>query len=269
MKVSVIVPTYNEERVITDCLNSLFQQSYKDLEIIVVNDGSTDNTLSEIRNSKRLQRPAGEIRVLRAAHWGAGAARNFGARHARGEILVFVDADMTFDKDFIKKLIDPILKGKVIGTFSKEEYLGNKDNVWAINWNLNRGLPSGRMHSKDYPDHQPVFRAILKSEFDKAGGFNQNAGYIDDWSLSQKLGVEAVAAHGAIFYHKNPDNLRDVFIQAKWMAKRNYKFGILGGLVRAWFPIKLSPIFLIFKMVFILATTVGVLEYFIFGKVTK
>ncbi|KKR86832.1 MAG: hypothetical protein UU32_C0010G0015, partial [Candidatus Woesebacteria bacterium GW2011_GWB1_41_10] len=178
----------------------------------------------------------------------------------------FVDADMTFDRDFVGNLIKPILAGSAIGTFSKEEYLANKDNVWAVCWNLNRGLPKDRMHSKDYPNHQPVFRAILKSEFEKVGGFDEKAGYTDDWSLSQRLGVEAIVAPGAIFFHKNPDSLKDVFVQAKWTAKRKYKFGIIGGLIKALFPIKLLPAFLIFKIVFILGATIGVLEYFLFGK---
>lgn len=264
MKISVIIPTYNESGVIGECLESLSRQSFRDMEIIVVDDGSSDNTVKELQNSRYP-----ELQVLKQEHKGAGAARNLGAAKASGEILVFVDADMTFDTNFILNLVEPIVEGKVKGTFSKEEYLANKDNVWAVFWNLNRGLPRDRMHSKDYPDHQPVFRAILKSEFERVSGFDEKAGYTDDWSLSEKLGIEAVAAKGAVFYHKNPDNLKDVFIQARWMAKRNYKFGFLGGLTKAWFPIKLSPSFLIFKLVYVAGATIGVFEYFIFGKVSK
>ncbi len=273
MKVSVIIPTFNEEKNIRDCLESLSNQSYKDLEIIVVDDGSTDKTVDKLIVET----------LLKQEHLGAGAARNLGARHAKGEILVFVDADMTFDKNFIEKLIEPIVKGETIGTFSKDEYLANKDNVWARCWNINRGLSQTKMHTDHYPDKQKVFRAILTKEFGKAGGFDERAGYVDDWSLSDKLGVEATSATGAIFYHKNPETLSEVFVQSKWMAKRKYKLGYLGfliALVRVSFPVSIilgivigikENIFeyIVFKVVSDFGQFVGVLEYSLGGKVFK
>ena len=90
MKISVIIPTYNEESVILDCLRSLASQSLKDFEIIVVDDGSTDTTVEKLE----------DVMVLHQNHLGAGAARNLGAKQAKGDILVFVDADMTFDRNF-------------------------------------------------------------------------------------------------------------------------------------------------------------------------
>lgn len=283
MRVSVIIPTYNEEGAIGECLGSLAKQTYSDLEVIVVDDGSTDNTLSEIQNSASKMDALFKIRNFHQQHKGPGAARNFGAKHANGEILVFVDADMTFHKDFIKKLTEPIILGKTIGTFSKEEYLANKENIWARCWNINRGFPPERMHHDNYPNTQKVFRAILKKEFERAGGFDENAGYIDDWSLSDKLGIGAVNAPGAIFYHNNPSSLIDVFVQSRWMAKRKYKLGPIGyliNLVRSSFPISVCagillatyymlPAFLIFKLVSDIGQFIGTLEFFLFGKVAK
>ncbi len=72
-----------------------------------------------------------------------------------------------------------------------------------------------------------MFRAILKTEFDKAGGFDESRGYTDDWSLSEKLGYKATATK-AVYYHDNPASLAEVFWQARWAAKRKYKLGILG-----------------------------------------
>lgn len=277
MKVSVIIPTYNEEKAIGECLASLIKQTYPDFEIIVVDDGSTDKTIEAIAKTGY------EIRVFKQKHKGAGAARNLGAKQAKEGILVFIDADMTFDKDFIKKLIEPILEKKVAGTFSKEEYLANKENIWARCWNINRGFPPDRMHPVDYPKAQKVFRAILKSRFDKVGGFDEKAGYTDDWTLSEKLGVEAIDAPGAVFYHKNPDNLNDVFIQSKWMAKRKYKGGAIGylaGLIRVSLPVSLIkgfllaassllPAFVIFKPVSDFGQFIGILEFLVLKKVSK
>lgn len=276
--VSIIISTYNEESDIEKCLESLSQQTYKEMEIIVVDDGSRDNTVQKLQNSK-----TPKLQILKQNHKGAGAARNTGAREAKGDILVFVDADMTFGKDFIAKLVEPIEKGDAIGTFSKDEYLMNKDNIWAKCWNINRGFPPDKMHPDNYPDTQKVFRAILKSEFEKAGGFNEKAGYNDDWTLSEKLGKEAVVASGAIFYHKNPGNLSEVYVQSKWMAKRRYRMGPLGyliGLARTSFPVSLVAglvksaeifnfQFFIFKLVSDFGQFVGILQYSLGGKVAK
>ncbi|MBI3397550.1 glycosyltransferase [Candidatus Woesebacteria bacterium] len=278
--ISIIIPTYNEEKVIENCLKSLSGQSYKDFEIIIVDDGSVDSTSTIVKN---LKSRIINLKLFEQVHKGAGSARNLGAKHSKGKILVFVDADMTFDMDFIKKLVEPIEKGTTTGTFSNEEYLENKENVWAGSWNFNKGLPISKMHPDKYPNSQKVFRAILKSEFDKVGGFDEKAGYADDWSLSEKLGVQAVVAPGAIFYHKNPESLAEVFNQSRWVSKRKYKLGLIGvfvSLVRVSFPVSLilgiagyiqtaRPDYIIFKIVSDFGQFLGILEYSIMGRVKK
>jgi glycosyltransferase involved in cell wall biosynthesis len=279
MKISVIIPTYNEERSIQDCLGSLDKQKYSDFEVIVVDDGSTDETMERVNSfsSRNFQ-----LRVLKQKHKGAGAARNLGASEAHGDILVFVDADMTFERVFLRKLVAPIVAGKAGGTFSGEEFVSNWENVWSRSWNINEGWKERRRHKKIDLNSQKVFRAIKKSLFVKAGGFAPG-GYSDDYSLSEKLGFEAVLAEGARFYHKNTDRLIDVFKQARWVGKRNYKFGFLGvifALFRASLPISLvmgsfkaiwrkELRFVIFKVVYDLGIFAGLVEYKLFGKGAK
>ena len=275
MKISVIIPTYNEENNIRECLSTITHQLMNDYEVIVVDDGSQDRTLDIVKEFKN-------VRIFTQKHHGAGAARNLGVTKARGEILVFVDADMTFDKLFLKNLIKPI-SGSTVGTFSKNELLGNKENVWARCWNINRGLPATQMHSKEYPDTDRVFRAITKESFDKVHGFDEKAGYTDDYALSEKLGVMAQAADDAIFYHNNPDTLKEVYIQSKWMAKRKYKLGVIGQvgtLVARSLPFSILfglligvinevPQFFVFRVVSDFGQFVGILEHLFGGKVTK
>jgi hypothetical protein len=195
---------------------------------------------------------------------------------------VFVDADMTFDKDFLSNLVKPIEKGLSKGTFSKEEYVSNWDNVWARCWNINEGWEPKQRHIANYPDYQPVFRAILKSEFDRVGGFT-SGGYDDDWSLYKKLGYEAQNAPGALFYHKNPSSLGEVFRHAKWVGKREYKLGMIGdlvALVRSSLPVSLVVglykgikshdfRFLIFKLLYDFGIFIGILEYIFVRKASK
>jgi glycosyltransferase involved in cell wall biosynthesis len=278
MKVSIVIPTYNEERVIKDCLKSISNQSYKNVETIVVDDGSSDKTwniLNDLKNNANLK-------IFRQNHKGVGASRNLGARHAEGNILVFVDADMTFDKNFLRNLVKPILAGKSKGTFSKYEYVSNWDNVWARCWNVNQNWEPKRRHPRNYPDKQKVFRAILKRQFDRVGGFTPG-GYTDDYSLYEKLGFMALSAPGAIFNHENPSSLTEVFRQAKWSGKRKYKLGPLGyiiALIRASFPISIiigllktftsgEPRFLLFKIVYDFGIFLGILELILLRKQVK
>ena len=97
IKVTVTVPVYNGEATIKRCLESICTQMLKEIEIIVVNDGSTDNTLSEIEAIGDSR-----IKVISVKNGGQGLARNVGIDLARGEYLAFVDADDTIDKDMLE-----------------------------------------------------------------------------------------------------------------------------------------------------------------------
>ncbi len=277
MKVSIIIPTYNEEQHIVDCLNSIKNQTYKDLELIVVDDGSADNTLNFVSNLN-----FNNLIILKQKHMGPAAARNYGAQKSKGDILIFVDSDMVFDKKFVEKLIKPIIKNESKGTFSKDEYVLNWNNVWSKCWNINSNLPIKRRISVDYPDTQKVFRAILKREFEKVNGFSKG-GYTDDWSLSEKLDYEATLAQDAVYYHKNPEKLSEIYKQSKWIAKRDYKFGFIGQLytlfvssfvisliIGIYKSIKHSNFyFLIFKIIYDFGIFMGITEMTLFGKSGK
>lgn len=282
--ISTVIPVYNEEQVIGECLKSLQKQSYKDLEIILVDDGSTDKTVKIIENWKlkksRSHSRSGNLILLKQNHLGPGPARNLGASKARGEILVFVDSDMTFDQDFIKDLVSPILEGKTIGTFSKNEMNANQNNIWSKCWNINRNWPTDRLIPPDYPNTAPVYRAILKREFNKVGGFDATGEYTDDWSLSRKLGKKSTLASGATYFHSNPPNLPEVWKQARWIGKNEFISGstirkirslifyslpislVVGFLKSA---INLQPNFILFKIWFDLAVWISTVKSF-FGE---
>ena len=222
--VSIIIPTFNEEKTIANCLKYIKNQTYKPVEVIVVDDGSTDNTEKIIKDLLG-QDGAKNLKLIHQNHKGPGPARNLGAKQAEGGILIFADADMTFDKKFVKDLIQPIISGRAIGTFSKNEMNANLQNIWSACWNINRNWPIDRLIPPDYPETAPVFRAILKREFEKVSGFDATGEYTDDWSLSRKLGVKSTLAKGAIYYHSNPDNLEEVFKQARWIGKNEFIAG--------------------------------------------
>lgn len=222
-KVSVIIACYNEERHISKCISSLLNQTYKPLEIIVVDDGSTDKTPLYIKEFSK-------VIYMRMEHQGTAKSRNAATKRSSGQILSFLDADMEFEPDFIEKLVQPINQGKVCGTFSKLEFVKNWDNPLARCYNRNNNPPlPDKMRIPQDSDEGDDFRAILKSEFMKVGGFD-NTGYTDTWSLAQKLHYKAQNAPGAIYYHYNPDTLDDVYNAAQWIGRRRYKGGKAGSL---------------------------------------
>ncbi|MGM8364863.1 glycosyltransferase family 2 protein [Virgibacillus sp. W0181] len=100
-RVSLIVSAYNIENHIRKCIESLIYQSFKDIEIIVVNDGSTDNTLNEIQKVKKKD---ARINVINQSNEGAMKAREIGFKEAKGEYLLFVDGDDWLAEDAIEIL---------------------------------------------------------------------------------------------------------------------------------------------------------------------
>lgn len=88
--ISIIIPAYNVEKYITECLDSLLGQTYSDFEVVVVDDGSTDGTAAAVA---RVAAADGRVRLVRRANGGVSAARNAGIEASRGEWLMFVDGD--------------------------------------------------------------------------------------------------------------------------------------------------------------------------------
>lgn len=100
-KISVIVPAYNTEKYIAKCLRSITGQTLREIEIIVINDGSTDGTLNEIESCAKNDI---RIKVINQSNQKQGAARNRGIRSARGKYIGFVDSDDWVDADYFEKL---------------------------------------------------------------------------------------------------------------------------------------------------------------------
>ncbi|MBQ9246368.1 glycosyltransferase [bacterium] len=104
-KISVIIPVYNSEKYIAQCLDSILNQSLKDMEIICVNDGSTDASL-DILNEYALKDK--RIKVISQTNTGngAGSARNRGIENAKGEYISFIDSDDYIEKDYLQKMYE-------------------------------------------------------------------------------------------------------------------------------------------------------------------
>lgn len=100
-KVSIIVPVFNTEKFIERCLISLVNQTLKDIEIIIVNDGSTDNSVEIV---KKFQNNDSRIKIINQSNQKQGAARNNGLKNANGEYIGFVDSDDWVDFSYYEEL---------------------------------------------------------------------------------------------------------------------------------------------------------------------
>ena len=107
VKVSIIVPIYNTEKYIEKCLNSLVNQTLRDIEIICVNDGSTDNSMIIVR---KFANKDSRIKIFEQENKKQGAARNAGMRIATGEYIGFVDSDDWVDLDYFERLYNAAKK---------------------------------------------------------------------------------------------------------------------------------------------------------------
>lgn len=213
--VSIILAVYNEERHIRRVLESLLVQEGCSFEILVADDGSTDATPAIVA---ALAATDSRIRVFRQRHIGVSTARNMVAKEARAPILVICDGDMTYEPTYLSALIAPILRGDAVGTFSRDEYVLNIENVWARCWNINDGLLTNKRHPDDMPDEDPTYRAIRQDVFMAVGGYPES-GSGSDMILAEKVGALAKAAPGAVCYHYNPETLTEVFASSRWYAR--------------------------------------------------
>lgn len=101
--VSIIVPVYNVEKYVKKCITSLINQTYKNLEIIVINDGTKDNSIEIVRKIKDKR-----IVIIEQKNGGVSSARNNGLDHAKGDYIAFVDSDDYVANDYIEYLVNLI-----------------------------------------------------------------------------------------------------------------------------------------------------------------
>lgn len=128
-KVSVIMPSYNSGRYIEQAINSVLHQSYRDLELLIIDDGSTDNSLKIIRERARQDQ---RIRLLFTNNQGSGAARNKGLDNARGDYYCFIDSDDYYNLDFLAKGMAKVSQGADCVVCNHRRVKGGRSTVYTV-----------------------------------------------------------------------------------------------------------------------------------------
>lgn len=247
--ISVIVPAYNAEKTIGACLDGLLEQTTprfdasprgKDVaesrstfprddapsyEIIVVDDGSTDKT-RQVAESRG-------VRVLTQPNRGAAAARNFGAANARGDILLFIDADSVPDARWIEALVAPFVDLSIAGASGVKKT--RQTNLWAQYVQLEYDYKYDRMDAHGTTDFIDSSTAAYRRDlFQSNGGFDTTLMEAEDTELSFRLaerGCVMVLVRDAIVYHSHPESLVEY-------VRRKYRYAIWRAAVYARHPRK-------------------------------
>lgn len=205
--ISVVIPLYNKEQSIAATLESVLAQSYMDYEIIVVDDGSTDNSAVVVRSiiAKRpMSNDKCQIRLLHKENGGVCSARNRGIKEAKGEYIALLDGDDQWDKDYLTE------QEKMIHDFPEAA-------MWGINFaELNHGklirkletdLPDGyrgyvenyfQMHKRRSDLFCSSSVVIRRDVFNKVGMFDERIKYAEDNDMWFRI----IANYPVAFYDR-------------------------------------------------------------------
>lgn len=191
--VSVIIPTYNRSDLVCEAVDNVLKQTYTNIEIIVVDDGSTDDTQSN------LKRFGDKLRVLAKENAGVSAARNRGASIAKGEILAFQDSDDLWKPTKLERQVTLLEKfGQSVPCCLCDTTLHLRNGevksafgVALIDFKYEEGIwlnVAPVLATRFVLFNQAV--AVRREAFDKVGGFDEGLRYLEDWDLGLRLALE-------------------------------------------------------------------------------
>ncbi|MFM1921387.1 MAG: hypothetical protein RLZZ303_3021 [Candidatus Hydrogenedentota bacterium] len=192
--VSVIVPSYNAERTLAECIEALLHQDYPDLEIIIVDDGSTDRT-AEIAHGYE------GITYIRQDNAGPAAARNRGAAAAKGEWLAFTDSDCIAEPDWISALMAKVRanEGKGVVGVGGTYGIANPESLLARI--IHAEIQARHARMKDEVDFLGSFNvAYERMAFEAVGGFDES--FSQASAEDNDLAYRLIDADGKLLFSK-------------------------------------------------------------------
>ncbi|MBI3914908.1 MAG: glycosyltransferase [Chloroflexi bacterium] len=238
MQVSVIIPAHNAEKTIAACLDGLRQQKFSagEFEIIVVDDGSSDST-RQIAEARAPLDDAGSTsaRVLAQTNLGAAAARNLGAQNARGEIVLFIDADCVPDKNWVAAMVAPFANSEIVGAGGRKQTQQRGSVPQFIQMEFDYRYD--RVRAQKYIDFIDSGTAAYRWQvFLQNGGFDAALSDAEDTDFSYRLAerdLKMAFADGAIVYHAHPTSVWEYW-------RRKFEYACWRTAVYARHPRKLA-----------------------------
>jgi glycosyltransferase involved in cell wall biosynthesis len=186
-RISTIIPLYNQKRYVRQAIASILKQTYKDMEIIVVDDGSTDNPDSILRNYQD------EIRVIKKRNGGLASARNIGIKESTGEYLQFLDADDYLHKDKLRLQLELMTDTQAMVSYceiTQYDQINNKSHLTYIG-KLNDIFPNLYNIWLAYP--LPIHSLMFKNDiFAMYGNFPEDLTAAEDRYFLSMLALNNV-----------------------------------------------------------------------------
>lgn len=180
--VSVIMPVYNGEEFIEDAIQSVFDQSYRNIELIVVDDGSTDGTLGILKSH------GDRLKLMCQKHRGNAAARNRGAAEALGEWIAVLDAADLWESEKLVQQMKISHRGDVVYTNALN--FGDCESVGLLSLNAGH-IPEGNVFEElvriNFITHSSVL--IRRDLFNQVGGYDENLKTTCDWDLYLRIAI--------------------------------------------------------------------------------
>jgi len=194
-KVSVIMPCYNDGEYIEESIKSVLVQSYNDIELVIINDGSTDEKTTQIIN--QLSHP--QIKVLHTTNIGPAAARNFGIQNSSGKYVLPVDADDKIHPLYVEKCVQELEQNPHIGiVYCYAELFGEQSGKWD--------LPDYSFEKMLLDNIIFVTSMFRKEDWEAVGGFNEQLvdgmEDYDFWLSILELDREVIQFKEILFYYR-------------------------------------------------------------------
>ena len=210
-KVSIITPTYNAEKYIGRCLDYSLGQSYQNIEVVVVDDGSSDSTLEIV---KQYVKNDSRVKLVQQKHSGPNAARKKGIKAASGDYIMFVDADDFIDDDAVKILVESLRKSKVDSARFNADHYENKKMVHPIFCSeIKEGIIDSDKMSEmlltTYKMNSLCFRIYKKASLEKIRAFDYSIRFGEDFLVNLEIcnSIKKTLIIDNVLYHYCNDNL--------------------------------------------------------------
>lgn len=188
--ISIIIPMYNAEKYITECIDSILEQKYKNFEIVIIDDGSSDNS---IHICEKLREKDERIVIYKQINKGVSCARNKGLEMARGEYICFVDSDDVVSKEYLNTLFQMIcykdVDCAIVGSCSLIEEFEQGENTLTLfegKEEILRELHDGRNY------HGQVWGKLFKKslvgdiKFNSTFYINEDMAFVQEYFLKSK-----------------------------------------------------------------------------------
>lgn len=239
--ITIVVPIYNSSKYLCRCINSIINQTYQNLEIILVDDGSTDNSLDMCN---KYADKDNRIKVIHKDNSGAAASRNVGINHAMGNYIAFVDSDDYIELDMYEKMIN-ISKQYDCDIVMCDCYKENKNEKHIFTHNIRKGYYDKNMlfneyfptllatNTVDYPSTISNWTCLFKMKIinDYQIRYKEGMRFSEDWLFGSQFMYYANSFYymkEKCFYHymMNDSSVTHTYYEDKWTLMKQLYLAI-------------------------------------------